>query len=58
MLSKHSKTQETFFDPEIAKRYRTMLSMGGSQPGMELYKGFRGSEPEIEPLLKKKGFMK
>lgn len=52
------KATGNIFDPATAKRYRKMLSMGGSQPGMELYKGFRGAEPEIEPLLKKKGFVK
>jgi peptidyl-dipeptidase Dcp len=51
------KDTGNIFDPETAKRYRKMLSMGGSQPGMDLYKGFRGSEPEIGPLLKKKGFV-
>ena len=51
------KDTGNIFDPETAKRYRKMLSMGGSQPGMELYKGFRGAEPKIEPLLKKKGFV-
>lgn len=52
------KDTGNIFDAETAKRYRKMLSMGGSQNGMELYKTFRGSEPEIEPLLKKKGFVK
>ena len=45
------------FDAETAKKYRKMLSMGGSLSGMELYKVFRGAEPEITPLLKKKGFV-
>ncbi|WP_046743078.1 M3 family metallopeptidase [Kordia zhangzhouensis] len=52
------KDTGNIFDAETAKRYRKMLSMGGSQNGMKLYKTFRGSEPEIEPLLKKKGFVK
>ena len=51
------KDTGNIFDPETAKRYRKMLSMGGSQPGMDLYVGFRGSKPEIGPLLKKKGFV-
>ncbi|MFK7750044.1 MAG: M3 family metallopeptidase [Kordia sp.] len=51
------KDTGNLFDPATAKRYRKMLSMGGSQLGMDLYKGFRGAAPEIEPLLKKKGFM-
>lgn len=44
------------FDQETAKKYRTMLSKGGSAPGMDLYVGFRGKTPEIGPLLEKKGF--
>jgi len=43
------------FNPELAKRYKKMLSQGGSKDGMELYKEFRGKEPSIEPLLKRKG---
>ncbi len=45
-------------DRDLAAKYRKMLSLGGSKPGMELYKAFRGKEPAIEPLLKKKGFVK
>ncbi|MEO9964910.1 MAG: M3 family metallopeptidase [Reichenbachiella sp.] len=44
------------FDQETAARYRTMLSKGGSEPGMDLYVEFRGKTPEIGPLLEKKGF--
>ncbi|MDH5399274.1 MAG: M3 family metallopeptidase [Cyclobacteriaceae bacterium] len=43
------------FDQELAGRYRKMLSMGGSVPGMELYRTFRGREPQIDPLLEKRG---
>ena len=48
--------ETSIFDQETAARYRKMLSLGGSQPGMDLYVGFRGRKPEIEPLLVKKGF--
>lgn len=41
---------------EVARKYRTLVSKGGSEDGMELYKTFRGSEPKIDALLKKKGF--
>lgn len=44
------------FNPEMAKKYRAMLAAGGSKSGMDLYKEFIGRNPEIEPLLKKKGF--
>ncbi len=49
--------ETSIFDQETAKKYRKMLSQGGTKPGMELYKEFRGSEPEIGPLLRKKGFI-
>ena len=43
-------------DTETAARYREeILSKGGTRPGMELYVGFRGREPEIGPLLEKRG---
>ncbi|MDH3612756.1 MAG: M3 family metallopeptidase [Gammaproteobacteria bacterium] len=49
--------QETsLFDQDTAARYREeILSKGGTRPGMELYRNFRGREPEIGPLLVKKG---
>jgi len=50
------KKTGNIFDPELSKKYRKMLSSGGSKSGMELYKEFIGRSPEITPLLKKKGF--
>lgn len=50
--------ETSLFDKETAKKYRKLLSMGGSRPGMELYKDFRGREPKIEALLKRRGFDK
>jgi len=50
------KETGNIFDSETAKRFRHMLSKGGSKPGMDLYVEFRGQEPKIDPLLKKKGF--
>ena len=41
------------FNSEIAKKYKTLLSLGGTQAPMELYKTFRGSEPKVESLLKR-----
>ena len=50
------KKTGNIFDPTLAKKYREMLSNGGSKTGMDLYKDFLGRAPKIEPLLKKKGF--
>ncbi len=45
------------FDQKTAKALRAhILSKGGSEDPMILYKRFRGSEPSIDPLLKRKGF--
>ena len=41
------------FNPEIASKYKILLSSGGTKDPMELYKNFRGSEPKVESLLKR-----
>ncbi len=41
------------FNEEIAKKYKTLLAAGGTQEPMELYKNFRGKEPQVESLLKR-----
>lgn len=47
------------FDQETAKSFReNVLSKGGSDEPMTLYKKFRGAEPKPEYLLKNRGFVK
>ncbi|MCP2039283.1 M3 family metallopeptidase [Chryseobacterium sp. HSC-36S06] len=41
------------FNPEIAAKYKILLSSGGTKDPMELYKNFRGSEPKVGSLLKR-----
>ena len=41
------------FNPEIAAKYKILLSSGGTKDPMELYKNFRGSEPKVASLLKR-----
>jgi peptidyl-dipeptidase Dcp len=44
------------FDPATAKRLReAILSKGGTRPGMEMYREFRGREPSIDALLEARG---
>ncbi len=43
------------FNPEVAARFRTLLTKCGADDGMVVYKNFRGKEPSIEPYLKMKG---
>jgi len=48
--------EKGIFDPEMAASYReNILSKGGSVEAMEMFKKFRGREPGIEPLLKRRG---
>ena len=48
--------ETSLLDKEMAARFREeILSKGGTRPGMELYVSFRGREPEIGPLLEKRG---
>lgn len=45
------------FDKETAASFRSnILEKGGSEDPMLLYKRFRGAEPDIKSLLKRKGF--
>ncbi|MBL4745490.1 MAG: M3 family metallopeptidase [Flavobacteriaceae bacterium] len=50
--------ETSIFDKETAAKLRRVFSQGGTKPGMELYKEFRGRAPKMEPLMRKKGFMK
>ena len=41
------------FNPEVASKFRKyVLTPGGIDDAMDMYKNFRGKEPGIEPLLK------
>jgi peptidyl-dipeptidase Dcp len=51
--------EKGIFNRETAKLFRThVLSAGGSEPPMELYKRFRGKEPSPHALLKRAGLLK
>lgn len=48
--------KEGIFNPETARRFRDcILSRGGTEHPMTLYKRFRGGEPTIEALLRRNG---
>ena len=50
--------ETSLFDKETATKFRKyILSRGGTEEPMEMYKKFRGREPKIEPLLKKRGLL-
>ena len=51
--------ETSLFDPKTAKRFRdNILSRGNTEEPMDLYKAFRGREPKVEPLLKRRGLLK
>jgi len=48
--------EKGLFDQETASAFRKkILEKGGTADAMEMYKSFRGREPSVEPLLKKRG---
>jgi Zn-dependent oligopeptidase len=50
--------QNGIFNPEIAAKFKNnILSQGGTQHPMTLYKQFRGQEPQPEALLKRAGLI-
>ena len=50
--------ETSLFDQDTAQRFRTaILERNGTVEFMEMYRDFRGREPEIEPLLRARGLM-
>ena len=51
--------KEGIFNQETAQRFRDcILSKGGTENPMDLYKRFKGSEPTIDALLRRNGIRK
>lgn len=51
--------EKGIFDKEVAAKFKeNILSQGGTQLPMELYKKFRGQEPNPQALLKRAGLLK
>jgi peptidyl-dipeptidase Dcp len=52
-------TEKSLFDPATALSFRTnILEKGGSEDPLVLYKRFRGREPKVDALIRRKGFIK
>ncbi len=50
--------EKGIFNPEVAKKFQeTVLSLGGTEEPMTLYKRFRGKEPQPDALLKRAGLL-
>jgi len=51
--------QKGIFNKEVATKFRDhVLSQGGTENPMVLYKRFRGAEPKVEALLERAGLLK
>lgn len=51
--------EKGIFNKEVATKFKdNVLSKGGTELPMELYKKFRGQEPKVEALLKRAGLLK
>jgi peptidyl-dipeptidase Dcp len=49
------KDSGDLFNPWLAARFRELLTKSGSDEGMKIYTRFRGKEPDIKPLLIRRG---
>lgn len=50
--------ETSLFDPETANAFKSnILEKGGTEDPMQLYVKFRGKEPDIQYLLKKRGLL-
>lgn len=52
------KEAGNIFDPATAAKFKILLSSGSTKDAMQLYKDFRGREPDIKALLRNRGMSK
>ena len=53
------KSSRDICDRELANSFRyDLLAQGGQRPGMEMYRTFRGADPDKTPMLKARGLWK
>lgn len=45
------------YNPELAKKFRTILESGNTTDLMTLYRNFRGKDPDVKPLLRNRGLI-
>ena len=51
--------ETSLFDPKTAESFRrNILARGNTEEPMDLYKKFRGREPKVEALLKRRGLLR
>jgi len=49
------KESDNLFNPELAARFRELLTRSGDDEGMNVYRKFRGKDATIDALLEKRG---
>ena len=53
------KSSHDICDPALAHSFRyDLLAQGGQRPGMEMYRKFRGADPDKKPMLRARGLLK
>ena len=53
------KSSHDICDNELAHSFRyDLLAQGGQRPGMEMYRTFRGADPDKKPMLRARGLLK
>ncbi len=53
------KSSSDICDKDLAHSFRyDLLAQGGQRPGMEMYRKFRGADPDKTPMLRARGLMK
>lgn len=52
------KETGNIFDPATAAKFKVLLSSGSTKDAMQLYKDFRGAEPDLNALLRNRGLIK
>lgn len=50
--------KEGLFNPETAKRFRHLLESGDTVDPSELYREFKGADPDIQALMRRDGIIK
>jgi peptidyl-dipeptidase Dcp len=50
--------EKGIFNPEVAGKFKTLLSKGGTEDPMDLYVAFRGRKPSVDALLERAGISK
>jgi peptidyl-dipeptidase Dcp len=50
--------KEGLFNPDTAKRFRHLLESGDTVDPAELYRQFKGADPDIKALMRRDGILK